>query len=210
MTYNSTQRTITLIRHGQCLQDDNDPPLTDLGYQQAVHTATLFNDKNIETIHYSTLQRARQTTEIIAQQLPDATLIGYDSLWEGIPTIPPQFDKLFGEQARTNHDFQPDNVQATQTRLDDAYSKIFTPATHHDVHDLVICHGNVIRYLVCRAIGISIHGWVQLHPPANCSLTSIVIKPTLIREALDAGITLTVLSTFNEAWHIPEELRTFS
>lgn len=113
-------------------------------------------------------------------------------------------------QAQKTPDFQPTSVQRVQTQLDDAYANIFISAPENDVHDLVICHGNVLRYLVCRAMAIDSHAWIQLHPPANCSLSSVVIEPNVIREALDAGITLTVLKTFNETAHLSEALQTLN
>jgi len=204
------QRTVTLIRHGQCRPEGEDPPLTQLGQQQAAITADLFKEHDIKTIHYSTLQRSRETAEIIAHQLPSASLIGYESLWEGIPTIPPQFSKFFEDQARENPDFRSSNVRNVQLRLDEAFLEIFTPPADRDVHDLVICHGNVLRYLICRALNIDLHAWVQLHPLANCSLSQTIIAPNLIHEARNAGVTLTTLFTFNETWHLPQGLRTFS
>jgi serine/threonine-protein phosphatase PGAM5 len=202
------QRTLTLIRHGQCIQEGEDPPLTLLGRQQATITANVFKGHEVETIHYSTLRRSRETAEIIAHQLSDAKMIGYESLWEGIPTIPPQFREIFEEQARKNPDFRSTDVLNARMRLDEAYARIFRPAEDRDVHDLIICHGNVLRYFVCRALNVDVHTWVQFHPPANCSLTQIIIAPHAIKEALDAGITLTTLVTFNETRHLRQELRT--
>lgn len=69
---------------------------------------------------------------------------------------------------------------------------------------------NVLRYLICRALNLDLHAWVQLHPPANCSFRQIIIAPNVIHEARTAGVTLTTLHTFNESWHLPPELHTLS
>jgi serine/threonine-protein phosphatase PGAM5 len=204
------QRTVTLIRHGQCFSEGTDPPLTQSGRKQAAMTADLFKAHDIESIYYSPLQRARETAEIIAHQLPGAAFIGCDSLRECIPTIPSQFSQIFQDQARENPDYRPVNVRNAQLRLDEVCSEIFTPAVDRDVHDLVICHGNVLRYLICWGLNIDPHAWVQLHPPANCSLSQIIIAPNAIHEAHDAGVILTTLFTFNETWHLPQELHTLS
>lgn len=58
------QRTVTLIRHGQCFQAGKDPSLTELGYQQAVATASVFKGQTIGTIYYSTLQRTREQRKL--------------------------------------------------------------------------------------------------------------------------------------------------
>jgi hypothetical protein len=129
------QRTVTLIRHGQRIPEGEDPPLTQLGRKQAAMTADLFKGHDIKTIYYSTMRRSRETAEIIAHQLPSASLIGYESLWECVPTIPPQFSKLFQDQARENPDYRSFNIRNAQLRLDDVCSEIFTPAVDCDVHD---------------------------------------------------------------------------
>ncbi len=204
------QRIVTLIRHGQRFSEGDDPPLTPLGRKRAAMTADVFKGSNIKTIYYSTLQRSRQTAEIVAHQVPNTVLIGNEGLWECVPTIPPQFSKLFQDQARENPDYRAPNVQSAQRQLDTVCSEIFAPAVDRDAHDLVICHGNVLRYLICRALNIDLHAWVQLHPPANCSLSQIIISPNTIHEARTAGVTLTTLYTFNEVWHLPADLRTLS
>jgi len=204
------QRIVTLLRHGQCLPVSKDPPLTELGRIQAALTADFFKAHDIKTIYYSTLQRARQTAEIIARQLPNASLVGSGSLCECVPTVPPQLSKLFQDLARENPDYQLVHVRNAQLRLDDVSSDIFAPAVDRDIHDLVVCQGNVLRYLICRALNIDPHAWVQLHPVANCSLSQIIVAPNAIHEVRAAGITLTTLLTFNQMAHLPQALRTLS
>jgi len=78
-----------------------------------------------------------------------------------------------------------------------------------EIHELVVCHGNVLRYLVCRALNVTVHAWVNLHPVYHCSLTRIIIAPNLIEEARDAGIKLATLFSYNDVQHLPPAQRTF-
>ena len=194
------QHTLTLIRHGHYQSPEDDPPLSDLGRQQAAATGAYLQSQPIDAVHFSTMRRAAETAQIIAQVFPEVPLIGHDALWEGIPTIPPAHQAWFDAQA--DPDFRPARVAAVQTNLDAVYAEIFQPASDGDVHTLVVCHGNVLRYLICRALNIDVHAWVNLHPVYHCGLTQIVIAPNLIKEALDAGIILTTLLNYNDVQHL--------
>ena len=44
-----------------------------------------------------------------------------------------------------------------------------------DTHELLVCHGNVIRWFVCRALGVDTKQWTRMEI-ANCSLTMIQIR----------------------------------
>merc|ERR1712013_969523 len=46
-----------------------------------------------------------------------------------------------------------------------------------DSYDLLVCHGNVIRYFVCRALQFPPEGWLRMSV-ANCGITWISIRPT--------------------------------
>jgi broad specificity phosphatase PhoE len=44
-----------------------------------------------------------------------------------------------------------------------------------DSYDVVVCHGNVIRYFVCRALQLPPEGWLKL-ATFNCGLTHLAIR----------------------------------
>jgi serine/threonine-protein phosphatase PGAM5 len=65
------------------------------------------------------------------------------------------------------------------TRIEAAYRKYFhrAPAKQTtDSYELIICHANVIRYFVCRALQFPPEGWLRISL-ANTSITWIVIRP---------------------------------
>jgi serine/threonine-protein phosphatase PGAM5 len=42
--------------------------------------------------------------------------------------------------------------------------------------DIIVCHGNVIRYMFCRALQLPPEAWLRLSI-FNCSLTYLMLKP---------------------------------
>ncbi len=78
---------LLLVRHGQSewnaagrWQGQADPPLTELGMQQAAHAATALG--TVDGIFASVLQRARDTAEIISSALGVGPVVIVDELME--------------------------------------------------------------------------------------------------------------------------------
>jgi serine/threonine-protein phosphatase PGAM5 len=46
-----------------------------------------------------------------------------------------------------------------------------------DTYELIVCHGNVIRYFMCRALQLPPTGWLRL-ATYNCGLSRFQIRPT--------------------------------
>ncbi|MEO8233645.1 MAG: histidine phosphatase family protein, partial [Ignavibacteriota bacterium] len=66
-------------------------------------------------------------------------------------------------------------------------------------NDIIVCHGNVIRYFVTKALKVDPLSWLQMSI-SNCSLTIIRIAPNDNMK----------LDTFSDYGHIPENMRTFT
>lgn len=86
--YTLTKKPFYFVRNGQTDWDvqrliigKQDPPLNLKGFQQAEKIGNILKDRNIKTICYSPLTRARQTAEVIAD-LIKAKLIEVDELRE--------------------------------------------------------------------------------------------------------------------------------
>jgi broad specificity phosphatase PhoE len=80
---------LLLLRHARStwnaegrLQGIADPPLDDIGLEQANRLADRLKDQPIAAIYCSPLQRARSTAEIIGQKFPAVTLTFDDRLME--------------------------------------------------------------------------------------------------------------------------------
>ena len=69
---------------------------------------------------------------------------------------------------------------------------------HHEV-EIIVCHANVIRYFLCRALQLPPEAWLR-YCPFNCSLTYFTIRPTGTVSCRMVG----------DIGHLPYELSTFS
>ncbi len=84
-------------------------------------------------------------------------------------------------------------------QLERVFARYFGPSAAADRHEVVVCHGNVIRYLCCRALGVDPMAWGGM-TIANCSITVIRILP-------DGGRRLV---SFDDVGHIPPALQTYT
>ena len=189
-------RTLYLIRHG--LYDEDDPRdeaigrgLTEAGRTQAQLTGARLAALGVsfDTLWTSPLTRARETAAIIARSLPGLTPRVAPELAECTPTTWRQ------DVAAT---LAAGEGEACRAQLEQAFERFFVPSPVRGRHELLICHGNVIRWLWCRALGVEPAAWLGM-AIANCSLTVIQVKP-------DGACKLYV---FGDAAHLPVELQTY-
>jgi len=194
--YEEPIRAVYLIRHGEYDQEDERDPdvgraLVGLGYAQArliaarlVETGTVFT-----SIQASTMTRARQTGEVVAACFPGLELALHRDIRECTPTTRRQ-DIMARED--------PAEVAACEANLAAAWDRIFRHAGGTDAHDIVVCHGNVIRWFVTRALEVDNEAWLGMSI-ANCSLTVIQVKP-------DGSCKLVA---YADAGHIPPGMQTY-
>lgn len=178
-------RYLFLVRHGDydsnTLSDPaTGPGLNDLGKEQAAFLASRLGTLPIafDTITTSQLARARETGDIVAARLRK----------------PLQRDANLNE-TRPPGDGVPASAVApsAEATLQRAWNRYVVPAPSGTVaHDLLICHGNVIRWFVVRALGADSRQWSRMQI-ANTSITVIEILPN--------GSTNLLL--FNDASHVP-------
>jgi serine/threonine-protein phosphatase PGAM5 len=199
-------RHIILVRHGQydeSSKDDERRVLTDLGRDQAVATghklrAVLDASGSPDTeirIRSSTLTRAKETAALMMPHLPDRTEhLGCDpNLNEGRPA------QVIPGKAYSNAVVRADN-----DRIEEAFRSVFYrsgPREDGALHEyeIVVCHGNVIRYFALRALQLPPEAWLRLCT-FNCSVTYLVVRPS-------GSVSLRALGDIG---HLPPELTTFS
>ncbi|EGB10342.1 hypothetical protein AURANDRAFT_5074, partial [Aureococcus anophagefferens] len=177
-------RHIILVRHGQydeSSKDDERRVLTGLGRDQAVATghklrAVLDASGSPDTeirIRSSTLTRAKETAALMMPHLPDRTEhLGCDpNLNEGRPA------QVIPGKAYSNAVVRADN-----DRIEEAFRSVFYrsgPREDGALHEyeIVVCHGNVIRYFALRALQLPPEAWLRLCT-FNCSVTYLVVRPS--------------------------------
>ncbi|XP_009316968.1 PREDICTED: serine/threonine-protein phosphatase PGAM5, mitochondrial [Pygoscelis adeliae] len=169
-------RHIFLIRHSQYNLDgraDKDRTLTPLGREQAELTGQRLASLGIkfDQIIHSSMTRATETTEIISKHLPGVKKISTDLLREGAPIEP---------DPPVSH-WKPEAVQYYEdgARIEAAFRNFIHRADakqEEDSYEIFVCHANVIRYIVCRALQFPPEGWLRMSLN-NGSITHLVIRP---------------------------------
>ena len=162
--------TIYLVRHGSYVADpkanpETGPALTPLGIAQARLIAARLRGipAHFDSITSSTLTRAIQTAAVIREQFPAVPGSSNALLTECTPPAAVELGESAAKQS------------ACKQRLDEAFGKFFTPPAGADRNDVLVCHGNVIRYLVTRSLGVDTRAWVGMSV-AHASVTIIQVR----------------------------------
>lgn len=171
-------RHLLLIRHGQYNLKgklDSERYLTELGRQQASLTGQRLAELNLPLTYLvcSTMTRAQQTAGLIRQNLPEDLPVKVDDplLCEGAP-YPPE---------PPNRSWYPeDKFFADGARIEAAFRKYFhraEPEQEKDSYEVIVCHANVIRYFVCRALQLPPEAWLRMSLK-HASVSWVTIRPS--------------------------------
>lgn len=187
-------RHLILVRHGQYNMDgrtDLERFLTEKGRKQAAISGERLKALGIEfdKIVRSTMTRAQETAKIMSISLPELNMYDDSLLEEGAP-VPPE--PPVGHW-RPEASFFEDGA-----RIEAAFRKYFhraDPDQKQDSYTLIVCHANVIRYFVCRALQLPPEAWLRISL-GHASLTWISIMD-------DGRVTL---RTLGETGHMPREM----
>jgi len=191
-------RTIYLIRHGEYDQADTSDSdvgkkLTPLGIAQARLLSARLKAMPFEftLLMSSTMTRARETAMVINEDFPKLKFQQSTLIRE---CTPPTWRKDIMEET--------DSLEwiDCKANLEKAFKEYFIPSPdERDRDDIIVCHGNVIRYFVTKVLKADPMSWLQMSI-ANCSLTIIRVLPDGTMK----------LDTFSDYGHIPENMRTFT
>jgi len=195
-TRDEPMRTIVLIRHGEYEHDsecDEDVGcgLVALGRQQAHLAAARLKSLPIEftSIQASAMTRARETGAIMAEYFPHLELTLHRDIRECTPTT-------WREDIMVDED--PADVAECEANLEAAWERIFVPAVGNPEFDIVVCHGNVIRWFVTKVLGVEQEAWLQMSI-ANCSLTFVQVRADGSKK----------LIAFADSGHLPYTMTTY-
>lgn len=169
-------RNILLIRHSQYNLSgvtDKERFLTPLGREQAEFTGQRLAALGLkyDLLIHSSMTRATETANIISKHLPGVDLVSCDLLREGAPIepVPP-----------VTH-WKPDAVYHEDgARIEAAFRRYIhraDPKQKEDSYEIIVCHANVIRYFVCRALQFPPEGWLRMGLN-NGSITWLTIRPS--------------------------------
>jgi serine/threonine-protein phosphatase PGAM5 len=182
-------RHVYLIRHGQYDRADSidsrvGNALNALGHEQARLLGARLAAMPVKPriLVSSDYTRARETADDIGALLGMAA--ARDTLLQECypPTGRPERDR----------EEDPAEMALCERKLAEAWERYFVPSPQEDVHDILVCHGNVIRRLVLRALGCGAQNWLAMDI-GNASLTVVAVRPD--------GTTRLVL--FGDVGHLP-------
>jgi serine/threonine-protein phosphatase PGAM5 len=193
----TAMREIVLVRHGNytpdpAIDEKIGPPLSPIGVAQArLAGARLHGEwSRLDALYVSPMQRARDTAAAIGAEFPDRAFEVVDDIAECMPPTR-RAEIMAGEK--------PEDAAACKARLDRVFATYFQPAEGGPRTDLFVCHGNVIRYLVTRALGVDTTAWLEMSV-GNASITRIRVEPDGRFKVIAVG----------DVGHIPPNLRTGS
>lgn len=187
---------VYLIRHGMydrdSLSDDRTGNgLNALGREQAqmVGARLAALPVRAHALVTSDFTRARETAAIIGQALGMTPAV--DSLLHECAPTSDRAERM-GNRPR-------EGVAQCDSNLAAAWAKYMRPSPDADTHDVLVCHGNVTRWFVTRALGTDTRRWMQMDI-ANCSLTILAVRSD--------GTTRLVM--FSDVGHIPIDKQTWT
>jgi serine/threonine-protein phosphatase PGAM5 len=166
-------RTIVLVRHGYYVPDPKvdertGPHLAPIGVAQAhlVGARLAGLPTRFDAMVVSPVQRARDTAATIASDFPGRHFDVDSDLAECTP--PTRRKDIMAHE-------KPKDLAACKAQLDRVFARYFQPAVGHDQTDLLVCHGDVICYLVTRALGVDTRAWLEMSV-GNASITEIRVE----------------------------------
>lgn len=188
-------REIVLVRHGNYVDDPSiaeaiGPHLSPIGVAQARLAGARLRGElaHPDALYVSPMQRARDTAGAIGAEFPGRTFEVVDDIAECTPPT---------RRADIMKREKPTDLAACKARLDRAFATYFKPAQGAPRTDVFVCHGNVIRYLVTRALGVDTTAWLEMSV-GHASITRIRVEPDGRFKVIAVG----------DVGHIPPNLRT--
>jgi serine/threonine-protein phosphatase PGAM5 len=163
------ERTLTLLRHGEAEGSAGDAHLTELGQAEADAAGQYLARLGApRAIWCSDMARAVETAKRVRGAFsPTPSLHRTVELRECLPGRP----ILERDQDMPFEDLV---FQAGLQQADRAFERFFIPARIQDKHEVLVTHGNLIRALVCRALGVDPFAWTHFEI-GTASLTRIRI-----------------------------------
>lgn len=167
-------REIVLVRHGHYVAEPSidekiGPGLSPLGVAQARLAGARLRGEipDVDVLRVSTMQRARDTAAAIGAEFPGRSFEVVEDIAECTP--PTRRTEITAKET-------PEDLAACKARLDRVFEKYFIAAKDKPRTELFVCHGNVIRYLVTRALGVDTAAWLEMSV-GYTSITRIRVEP---------------------------------
>ena len=169
----SAARNIVLVRHGNYVADAHadkklGPHLSSLGVAQAYLAGARLAGLpgHFDALYVSPMQRAKDTAGAIAPGFPGRAFSVLADLEECTPPT---------RRSEITKDDKPEELAACKAQLDRLFAEHFKPAQGAERTEMYVCHGNVIRYLTTRALGVDTSAWLEMSL-GHASITRIRVE----------------------------------
>lgn len=166
-------RTIFLVRHGNYVPDPAideklGPGLSPLGVAQArlVGGRLPGMAARFDGLYSSPMQRAMDTSAGISETFAGRKFTIVDDLAECTPPT---------RRSEITADEKPEDLARCKAQLDRVFAEYFKPGSGTGQTDVFVCHGNVIRYLVTRALGVDTEAWLEMSV-GHASITRVRVE----------------------------------
>ena len=187
------RRIIYLIREGQADPGAvEEAPLSEIGVQQATHTAHALRDLPIRAIYCSPRLSSLETADIIALEFADIVARPDPVLREIEQAFSPlDIDPLSPEEIPEASDYL--------AQVEEAFDAYFWPGGDEEEQEVLVCHQDMIRELICFGLGVHADSWAHMLFN-HCGISCVSIEQ-------DGTVELVA---HNDVKHLPEQLRTGS
>jgi broad specificity phosphatase PhoE len=155
-----------------------------MGEEQAELTARRLSSVPARVIYSSDLERAIKTAQLIRSAVGDVPYEQDRELRECLPPCPAVSLKWPAER-----------LEEGERHAESAFIKYVRPSDR-DTCDIIVSHGNMIRYMTARVLGVS-SSWCRMRT-LNCGITELEIE---------SDGTMWVVS-YNDVGHLPTRLIT--
>ena len=167
-------RTLYLIRHGNYDEADKTDDavgrhLTALGIAQSKLLAARLRTlpTRFDDVIASPLTRARETAAVLSNDLGNGAVRVMADLAECTP--PTRSESIMAKE-------KPEELAKCKAQMERLATELFQASKTGERHELVVCHGNVTRWLVARSLGVDVEAWATMSI-GHASLTMIRIQP---------------------------------
>lgn len=189
-------RHLIFVRHGQ--PSDGVEQLSEIGLQQAeltaVRLATQIKDVKYKVIFHSSAEEAKATAKIIKKSLGKVALKESPLLAEGVPLVPSPAPEVLRE-------LPAEALVGDMSRAESALrTHLWRPAGGPESSaEVIVAHGNVIRYVICRALQLNPSAWSRF-AAGHATISWLEIQSD----------GLVKLREFGGSGHLPLDIRTYT
>ncbi len=177
-------RVLHFVRHGQYEPTPAGGVLTPLGRRQAARAGKRLSDLAGARLYASDLSRAQESAALIAEQMGAVKVVTKRDLRECTPTGIRGMKVSLAKRA------------AGRDQVDRLCEALLKPA-NRPRRDIYVCHGNLIRAIVCRVLGARPTAWMSFGTH-HCGITTVTVRAS----------GRLVVTAYNDVGHLPSSMQT--